>query len=643
LSSETSSVERPFTGVVTASGSARLTVAQAVVRYLQAQYSRRDGEEQRLIPAMFGIFGHGNVAGMSQALYEYGADLPYYQPFNEQSMVHSAAGYAKAMNRRATLACTASIGPGSTNMVTGAALATINRLPVLLLPSDYYATRRQGPVLQQLEHPISLDVSVNDCFRPVSRFFDRIVRPEQLIESLPEAMRVLTDPAETGAVTISLPQDVQTEAFEWPERLFDRRVWEIERRPPVPERIDDLIGLLRAAERPFLIAGGGVHYSEAWQELLEFAEAFGIPVGETSAGKGAMRDDHPLQIGGTGVTGGPAGAALARQADLVICVGTRLTDFATGSRSLFQHPDVRFVSINVNGHDGHKMGALAIQADAREALRAATRAGRDAGIGARPAYAGEAESLRTEWRGKLEREVFALDGEDAVLTQGQMLGIVNRQARAGDTIVAAAGSPPGDLLQMWDATGGRRAQIEFGFSCMGYEIPASLGVRLAQPEGEVYTFIGDGTYLMNPTELATAAQENLHITVLLSKNDGFQCIRDLQVRSAGRSFGNEFRTRDEDTNRLEGGFVEIDLAANAAAFGARTWEAGTAAELEQALAEARAASGPCVIVVVTDRYRRGLGSEVWWDVAPAAVSDDEATIAARDAYDRGRAQQRYYL
>jgi 3D-(3,5/4)-trihydroxycyclohexane-1,2-dione acylhydrolase (decyclizing) len=645
LSSETSSAERPLarTSAVNGSGGARLTVAQAVVRFLQAQYSRRDGQEQRLVPAMFGIFGHGNVAGLSQALYECGDELPYYQPFNEQSMVHAAVGYAKATNRRATLACTASIGPGSTNMVTGAALATINRLPVLLLPSDYYATRRQGPVLQQLEHPISLDVSVNDCFRPVSRFFDRIVRPEQLVESLPEAMRVLTDAAETGAVTLSLPQDVQTEAFAWPEQLFERRVWELERRPPVAERIEDLIRMLRAAERPFLIAGGGVHYSEAWAELAEFAEAFGIPVGETSAGKGAFKNDHPLQLGGVGVTGGPAASALARDADLVICVGTRLTDFATGSHSLFQHPEVRFASINVAGHDAHKLGALAILADAREALSAATQAGREAGLAARAAYVAEAEAIRVDWRGRLERDVFATSAEDEVLTQGQMLGIVNRLAFDGDTIVAAAGSPPGDLLQMWDCTGGRRAHIEFGFSCMGYEIPASLGVRLAQPTGEVYTFIGDGTYLMNPTELATAAQENLKITVLVSKNDGFQCIRDLQMRSAGRAFGNEFRSRDPDTNRLEGDFVTIDLAANAAAFGARTWEANTAAELEHALAEARDASGPCVIVVVTDRYRRGPGSGVWWDVAASEVSGDEATVAARAEYERGRAQQRYYL
>jgi 3D-(3,5/4)-trihydroxycyclohexane-1,2-dione acylhydrolase (decyclizing) len=619
----------------------RLTVAQALVRFLQVQHSRRDGEERRLIPALFGIFGHGNVAGLSQALVEYGDELPYYQPFNEQSMVHTAAGYAKANNRRATLACSSSIGPGATNMITGAALATINRLPVLLLPSDYYASRRQGPVLQQLEHPVSFDESVNDCFRPVSRFFDRISRADQLVESLPEAMRVLTDQAETGAVTIALPQDVQSEAFTWPVRLFEPRVWELERRPPVASRVGELVELLRRAERPFLIAGGGVHYSEAWDALAEFAEAFGIPVGETSAGKGSFRGDEGLQLGGVGVTGNPAASALARSADLVICVGTRLTDFPTASRSLFQHPDVRIASINVCGRDAFKLAGLPVLADAREALTAVTAAGREAGLGPYPGYVEECREIRAAWWKRVEQEVLAVtDGEP--LTQVAMLGIVNRAAQPGDTIVAAAGSPPGDLLQLWDSSNGRNAHIEFGYSCMGYEIPASLGVRLAQPAGEVYTFIGDGTYLMNPTEIATAVQEGLKITVLISKNDGFQCIRDLQLRSTGSDFGNEFRARDPRSNRLEGRFIEIDFAANAASFGARTWNARTAAELETALAEARAEARPCAIVVETDRYRRGASSEVWWDVAPAEVSLDEATTQAREEYERGRAQQRYY-
>ena len=623
------------------SSASRLTVAQALVRFLQVQYSSRDGEEQRLIPAIFGIFGHGNVAALSQALFEYGQELPYYQPFNEQSMVHTAAGFAKATNRRSTLACSSSIGPGATNMVTGAALATINRLPVLLLPSDYYATRRQGPVLQQLEHPISIDQSVNDCFRPVSRFFDRISRPEQLLESLPEAMRVLTDPAEVGAVTLALPQDVQAEAARWPARFFERRVWEIERRIPSPARINDALAMLAASERPIVIAGGGVHYSEAWAELAQFAESFDIPVAETSAGKGSYRGRADLQLDGLGATGTPAAAAVAREADLVICVGTRLTDFPTGSRSAFQNPDVRFVAINVSGHDAHKMGSLAVVADAREALRALTDAGRASALPSRPEYAAHVRSLRSAWRERLESDVFATS-DDQPLTQPQMLGIMNRLAREGDTVVAAAGSPPGDLLQMWDCSGGRHAHIEFGYSCMGYEIPASLGVRLAQADGEVYTFIGDGTYLMNPSEIATAVQEGLKITVMLSKNYGYQCIRDLQLRSSGQDFGNEFRRRGAGSSRLDGEFIEIDFAANAASFGARTWAVATAVELEQALVEARAETRPCVIVVETDKYARGPGSEVWWDVAPAEVSGDEVTRTARAEYERGREQQRYY-
>jgi 3D-(3,5/4)-trihydroxycyclohexane-1,2-dione acylhydrolase (decyclizing) len=618
-----------------------MTVGQALVSFLQAQYSSRDGQEQRLIPALFGIFGHGNVAGLSQALVEYGDELPYYQPFNEQSMVHTAVGYAKARNRRATLACSASIGPGSTNMVTGAALATINRLPVLLLPSDYYASRRQGPVLQQLEHPVSFDESVNDCFRPVSRFFDRISRPEQLIESLYEAMRILTDPAETGAVTIALPQDVQSEAALWPAALFERRVWEIDRRPPSAARLRQAVSMLAAAERPIIIAGGGVHYSEAWTELKEFAEAFSVPVAETSAGKGAFRGRSDLRLDGIGVTGSPAAGAVARDADLVICIGTRLTDFPTGSRSLFQHPDVKVLSINVSGHDASKMGALGVLADARDALRELLAAGREAGIAADAGYAAAVRATRDSWRERLEQDVLATTGDEP-LTQSQMLGILNRQAADGDTVVAAAGSPPGDLLQMWDCSGGRHAHLEFGYSCMGYEIPASLGVRLAQPDGEVYTFIGDGTFLMNPSELATAVQEGLKITVTLSRNHGFQCIRDLQLRSSGVDFGNEFRTRDRESNRLAGEFIDIDYARIAEGFGARAWSVRTGDELEKALAEARSESRPCVIVVDTDPYRRGLPSEVWWDVAPAEVSDDERTREARAEYERGRRLQRHY-
>lgn len=619
-----------------------LTTAQAVVKFLSVQFSERDGRERRLIPAIFGIFGHGNVAGLGQALYEYGQDLPYYQPRNEQSMVHTACGFAKATNRTATMACTSSIGPGATNMVTGAALATINHLPVLLLPSDYYATRHQGPVLQQLEHPISADVSVNDCFRPVSRFFDRISRPEQLLTALPEAMRVLADPAETGAATIALPQDVQAHAYAFPEHLFEKRVWRIERRLPDPQRIVEAVGLLKKAESPVIIAGGGVRYSEAWEELQSFSESMGIPVVETFAGKGAIRKDSALLLGGHGVTGNSSAAQCVSQADLVICVGTRLTDFATGSQSCFNNPDVQFISLNVSSHDAHKQGALPILADAREGLRALANAGAEAGLKPHGSYVKDVGKLRAQWKKQLTEEIYKPTAGEA-MSQGQLIGILNEESQPGDTIVTAAGSPPGDLHKLWDVSQGTTCHLEFGYSCMGYEIPAGLGVRMAQPQGEVFVFIGDGTYLMNPTELVTASQEDLKITVIISENHGFQCIRQLQMGRAGHSFGNEFRTRDAKSQRLEGGFVPIDFAQNAASMGARTWSANSPDEVRQALREARAETRPSVIVVQTEKYRYLPGSGVWWDVAPAEVSQDRVTQKLRAEYEEGRRKlQRFH-
>jgi 3D-(3,5/4)-trihydroxycyclohexane-1,2-dione acylhydrolase (decyclizing) len=623
-------------------GTVRLTVAQAVVRFLQRQYSSRDGEIQRLVPAAFGIFGHGNVGGLSQALHEHGDELPYYQPCNEQSMVHTAVGYAKAMRRRATLACTSSIGPGATNMITGAAVATINRLPVLLLPSDYYATRLQGPVLQQLEHPTSREVSVNDCFRPVSRFFDRITRPEQLIDSLPEAMRVLTDPAETGAVVVALPQDVQTFGYDFPADLFEDRIWEIERRPPVAARIAEAAELLRQARRPLVVAGGGVHYSEAWDELQAFVEELGIPVAETFGGKGAIRRPTPLLLGGVGICGTQAAATIARDADLVICVGTRLTDFTTASRSLFQHPDVRFVSVNVTGHDASKLAALPIQADARVALSALREAARAAGIEPDEQYFEEIEEAQSGWRETVDGEARSRHPGE-IMSQGEALLAINEQAQRGDTIIAAAGSPPGDVLALWDATGERSAHLEFGYSCMGYELPAGLGVRMANPDGEVYVFIGDGTYLMNPTELVTAAQEGLKVTVVISQNHGYQVIRRLQMGIVGTSFGNEFRKRDSELNRLEGEYLELDLVANAESFGARGFAVSTPDELRGALAEARAETRPCVIVAEVEKHRFAPSADVFWDAAPAEESDDEVTRQLRQAYEEGQAAQRTYL
>jgi 3D-(3,5/4)-trihydroxycyclohexane-1,2-dione acylhydrolase (decyclizing) len=620
----------------------RLTVAQAVVNYLQVQYSERDGERRRLIPGMFGIFGHGNVAGLGQALYEYGQDLPYYQPCNEQSMVHTAVGFAKATGRRATLACTSSIGPGSTNMISGAALATINHLPVLLLPSDYYATRHQGVVLQQLEHPISADVSVNDCFRPVSRFFDRIFRPEQLLTALPEAMRVLTDPVETGAVTIALPQDVQAHAHDYPAHFFEERTWRIERRPPDPQRIREAIALLKAAKRPVIIAGGGVNYSEAWEELLAFAETLGIPVTETSAGKGALRKRYDYSLGGCGVNGTGACGQIVPQADLVLCVGTRLTDFTTGSQSFFNHPDVKFIGINVYGRDAYKEGALPIVADAREALRALLKAARDAGLRPDPAYRQEIAAAQERWQKQI-REELVPDVPGEAMTEAQLIMTLNEAARPGDTVIAAAGGAPGDLLQLWDVTNGNTCHLEFGYSCMGYELPAGLGARMAQPEGEVFVFIGDGTYLMNPSELVTALQEKLKVTVVVADNHGYQIIYRLQMARAGREFGNEFRARDRATNRLEGEYLPIDFAKNAESMGARSWHVNTRDELRSALQGAREETRSCVIVVETEKHRYLPGSGAWWDVAPAEVTQDPVTRELRDEYEKARAaRQRFH-
>ena len=622
--------------------SVRLTMAQAIVKFLQAQYSERDGETRRLIPGMFGIFGHGNVAGLGQALAEYGTDLPFYQPHNEQSMVHTASGFAKANRRLATFACTSSIGPGATNMITGAATATLNRLPVLLLPSDYYATRYQGNVLQQLEHPISADVSVNDCFRPVSRFFDRITRPEHLLSALPEAMRVLTDPADTGAVTIGLPQDIQAHAYDYPLHFFNDRVWRVERRLPDPTRIQEALALLQAAERPMIIAGGGVIYSAAEAELLAFAERFGIPVGETMAGKGAMANDHALSLGGFGATGTGQAGKLTLQADAVICIGTRLTDFTTGSQSAFHFPDVKLISINVSGHDAYKMGALPIVADAREALKALL--GAAAAVDTKPssAYLEEIAVEKQDWQHKLKTEAFVIHPGE-VFNQQHAIHVLNEVAQDGDTVIAAAGGLPGDLHQLWDSSGGRACHLEFGNSCMGYEIPAGLGVRMAQPEGEVYVFVGDGTYLMQPTELVTSIQEGLKITVLVSQNHGFQIIRRLQMGRAGISFGNEFRARDAEANRLEGDYLEIDFAKNAESMGAKAWHVTNPDELRKALQKAREETRSCAIVIETEKHRYGLGSEVWWDVAPAEVSNDPETQQARAEFEADQTNlQRFY-
>jgi 3D-(3,5/4)-trihydroxycyclohexane-1,2-dione acylhydrolase (decyclizing) len=639
----------------------KLTVAQALVLYLSKQYSVADGQRRRLIPAALGIFGHGNVAGLGQAFDQLSDAMPFVQGRNEQALVHIAAGYAKASRRHATLAVTASIGPGALNMVTGAGLATVNRLPVLLLPGDTYATRHQGPVLQQLQHPTEADTSVNDAFRPVSKFFDRITRPEQLLTALPAAMRVLTDPVETGAVVISLPQDIQSHAYDWPVEFFAERDWTIRRPAADADEVEAVARLLAEAERPLIIAGGGVVYSGATAELEALAEATGAPVAETFAGKGAVQRREWWQLGGIGLEGTPATNELARDADLILTVGSRLTDFATGSHSLFQHPDVRFASINVNVHDADRLGATGIVADARRALAAlADRVGKSGN----PASEQRVREATGRWE---PVRAAALDPDTAfdrstvvgdvvpdtgaVLTQGQLIGLLQEHARAGDTIIAAAGGPPGDLQKVWDATDGRHCHLEFGFSCMGYEIPAGIGVRLADPDRShrVVSFLGDGTFLMAPTELVTAAQEGLPVTVVIPENHGYQVIHRLQMGRSGREFGNEFRYRTGPLDlesakpaRLDGEYLSVDLARIAAGLGARAVTASTADEVRAALADTRDHDGPVVIVVPVIPHADLPGAGVWWDVAPAEVSDSETVAQLRTEYEEGRTTQRWF-
>jgi 3D-(3,5/4)-trihydroxycyclohexane-1,2-dione acylhydrolase (decyclizing) len=598
----------------------RLTTAQALVRWLQAQHSERDGRVQRAVPALFGIFGHGNVLGLGQAVEQEGAQLPLYQPKNEQAMVHAALGYAKASRRLATLACSASIGPGSTNMLSGAGTATTNRLPVLLLPSDTFANRRQGPVLQQLEHPVDADVSVNDAFRPLSRFFDRVARPEQLLTALPQAMRVLLDPADTGAVTISLHQDVQGEAYDWPLRFFARRVWPVTRRPAAASEVAAAAELLRTAQRPLLIAGGGVRYSEAEEALRRFAEQLAIPVAETSAGKGSLAAGCPQLVGGIGVNGTRTAYELARDADVVLCVGTRLSDFTTGSHTLFQHPDVRFVGVNVNAADACKLSATPLVADAREALDALREA--LAGWSAPAAHGEAAAASLASWRADLDADVAPRDGE--ALGQGEVLRVLNEHVRAGDWVVAAAGWQPGDLLKAWETPPGSFTHIEFAFSCMGHELPAGLGIRMREPDGEVFVVIGDGTYLMNPTELATAAQEGLKVTVLVLDNGGYQSISRLARGSTGTTTGNELIGRRPGERLLDGEPLAIDYVANARSLGVAATLARSGGELRAALAEARASDGTTVIVCPTEPLRSLLPSGAFWDLGVPEVASDPA-------------------
>ncbi|MGV9246764.1 3D-(3,5/4)-trihydroxycyclohexane-1,2-dione acylhydrolase (decyclizing) [Streptomyces sp. NPDC003710] len=622
----------------------RLTVAQALVRFLAAQYTERDGVRRRLIGATWGIFGHGNVAGLGQALVEYGDVMPYHQGRNEQSMVHAAVGYARQSNRLSAHAVTTSIGPGATNLVTGAALATINHLPVLLLPGDVFATRPADPVLQQLEVPYAGDVSVNDCLRPVSRYFDRITRPEALIPAALQAMRVLTDPVDTGAVTLALPQDVQAEGFDWPQEFFAERMWTVRRPGADPVELAEAVQAVRGARRPLVVAGGGVHHSRAEQALAKFAEATGIPVASTQAGKGSLCWDHPQDVGGIGHTGTATADELARTADLVIGVGTRYTDFTTASGTLFSAEGVRFVNLNIAPLDGHKLSGLPLIADARSGLEELTEALTLHGHRVDPSYVTEYTEDKQRWEHRVDA-CFEADEPDVRPTQPQVLGVLDAVVDDSDVLVNAAGSLPGDLHKLWRTRSPDQYHLEYGYSCMGYEIPAAIGVKMAAPDRPVWALVGDGTYLMMPTEIVTAVQEGIAIKVLLVQNHGYASIGNLSESVGGERFGTAYRFRSGDGG-YTGAPLPVDLAANAASLGMRVLRAKTVGDLRAAVAEARAADTPTCVYVETETADTVSGAppaQAWWDVPVAETATRPSAVEARKEYDRHVSTRRRHL
>ncbi|MFC3491049.1 3D-(3,5/4)-trihydroxycyclohexane-1,2-dione acylhydrolase (decyclizing) [Glycomyces rhizosphaerae] len=621
----------------------RLTTSQALVRFLAAQYSERDGTEQRLIPGVWGIFGHGNVAGLGQALLQAAqtgeADLPYYLARNEQAMVHASAAFAKMRDRLQTFACTASTGPGSTNMITGAALATTNRLPVLLLPSDMFASRVPDPVLQQLEDTRAGDVTVNDAFRPVSKYFDRVSRPEQLIPAALAAMRVLTDPVETGAVTLCLPQDVQAEAFDWPVEFFRKRTWRIGRPVPEPDAVDRVAALLRNAERPLIVAGGGVVYSGAMAELRAFAEATGIPVADTHAGKGAVPWDHPCAVGGLGSTGTAAANMLAAEADVVLGIGTRYSDFTTASHTVFGDPDVTFANLNVARLDAAKHSAEMLLADAKTGLTALAEALQGWSVDGE--YRAEALRLADLWRTTTD-QCFDL-GHGPLPAQTEILGALNEALDDSDVVINAAGSMPGDLQMLWRARDPKAYNVEYAYSCMGYEIAAGVGTKMAAPDREVVVLVGDGSYLMLSSEIATMISEGLKVIIVVVQNHGFASIGALSESLGSQRFGTKYRYRDDESGLLDGEVLPVDLAANAASFGAEVITADNLADFRQAIAKAKANTRTTVVHVETDLTGPNPPGSAWWDVPVSEVSELDSTRAARATYADHKREQRHYL
>jgi 3D-(3,5/4)-trihydroxycyclohexane-1,2-dione acylhydrolase (decyclizing) len=613
----------------------RLTVGQALLAFLRQQYVSRDGREHSFFAGCFGIFGHGNVAGFGQALHQT-PSFRYIMARNEQAMVHAAVAYAKQSNRLRTFACTSSIGPGATNMVTGAALATINRIPVLLLPGDIFVRRTTAPVLQQLEMESTQDISVNDCFRPISRYWDRIQHPEQLISALPEVMRVLTSPADTGAVTLALPQDVQAEAFDFPEEFFRKWIWHIPRPRGDEESIHRAVEVIGQACRPLIIAGGGVLYSEATEELRRFAAQTGIPVAETQAGKGSMPYDHPSALGAIGVTGTPGANALARDADVVIGIGTRYADFTTQSKTLFQNPNVYFVNVNVAGFDAYKHAAIPIVADARVAIEELATALQ--GYSVSSEYRASVARHQREWDLEVERVYTNHNG--LPLSQAEVIGLLNSSSQPGDVVVNAAGSLPGDLHKLWRTRDAKGYHMEYGYSCMGYEIAGGLGVKLAAPDREVYVLVGDASYLMMAQELVTAVQEEVKLIVVLLDNHGYMSINGLSHAVGVEGYGTTYRYQND--GRPTSDLLPVDFAANAASLGARIWRARTLDEVSQALDAARAhKNGPCVVVVETSFEARVGSYGTWWDVPVAEVAETESARQAYLEYAAGRSKERY--
>jgi len=618
-----------------------MTMAQALIAYLRSQYVERDGIQQPFFGGCFGIFGHGNVAGIGQALQQM-PDFRYYQSRNEQAQVHTAVAYAKMKNRLGALACTSSVGPGATNMLTGAAVATINRLPVLLLPGDIFARRNVAPVLQQLESESSQDISVNDCFKPVSRYWDRISRPEQLLTSLPEAMRVLTSPSTTGAVTLALPEDVQTEAFDVPLTFLEPRVWHVPRQRPDTGMLCRAVELIRASRRPLIIAGGGVIYSEATGALCRLVDQTGIPVAETMAGKGSLRFDESLNLGAIGATGTSAANQLARDADLVIGIGTRYSDFTTASKTAFQAPDVRFVNINVAELDAAKHGALMLVGDARVTLDELTH--KLVGFSTGAEWTTKAEELHQAWERDVDR-IYATRLEP-LPSQGELIGAVNELGDPDAVVVCAAGSLPGDLHKLWRARHPKQYHLEYGYSCMGYEIAGGLGVKMADPSREVYVLVGDGSYLMMPSEIVTSIQEGYKLTIVLMDNAGFKSIGGLS-RSLGQGgFGTRYVFRENgilpgDSTQAE--TLPVDLASNARSLGAVVIECKSHADVADALVKARDIERTTVIYVQNDRLHGVPSYDSWWDVPVAEVSDMPEVVTARQEWERMRARERYFF